>query len=1047
MRIIIDLQACQHGTPEQRATARDLALQLVQEGGKHEVWLALNSSFPEQIGTLRELFCAIVPASRFIVFDIPTVDDALPASARWLARAGDELRIGAFAGVEPDMVLTLDFSPYRVRNVADGMGHAFPEIAHAVRVTDIEALARSLQRDETGECAARLAQLGKADLLLVESAAAREALAALLPDSAIAVTGSDLWLRLENTATGHAAPAAPAARPRLAYISPLPPEKSGIADYSAELLPELARYYDIDVVIDQPTLAAPWIEANLPVRTVAYFEEHAEEYAHRLYHFGNSMMHRHMFGLLQRHPGAVVLHDFYLANVLHAMHHSGYQPGILFDALYRSHGFGAVLDYDREGEHAAVWKYPCNKEVLDAATGIIVHSAYPKMLAQHWYGPDAATHWHTLPLLRGHPGGDQAELRRAARAELGLTDDEFIVCSFGMLGPTKLNDRLLDAWLASPLVDERHCQLVFVGELGGGDYGRDLPARISVSPGRKRIRITGFVTQAMYQTYLAACDVAVQLRSNTRGETSAAVLDCLLHGIPTVINAHGAMAELPSDVLVKLEDEFDTAALADALTTLYRDPAARRRLSEAGSRYIEAEHSPAHVGTLYRDTLERLGTFNPRRTYLRQLEAVRALRPEKALLQEDLRRCARALAANQRGNGPRQLLVDVSAMVQTDLKTGIQRVVRSILQALLVDPPAGYRVEPVYSPGNCVPYRYARAWMQHSLKTPVHDLDDAPIETQPGDMFLGLDLMMHGIHQNRPLLQSYRDRGMQVHFVVYDLLPVLRPDFFPFGSEGGFADWLDTIGSVSDGLTAISRAVADELADWYETHPPTRSTPLPLNYFHLGADIDASAPSTGLPANTDQLLERLASRPTIVMVGTIEPRKGHQQSVDAFELLWRDGHDVNLVIVGKQGWMVDDLAKQLRDHPERDRRLFWLQGVSDELLMKVYDNASGLLAASQGEGFGLPLIEAAQKGIPIIARGLPVFREVAGTHAWYFDGDTPQALAQAMAEWLKLAAQRTAPQSSEMPWLTWRDSAGQLKTALTSDQPYRSVTLCNKAAT
>jgi glycosyltransferase involved in cell wall biosynthesis len=201
---------------------------------------------------------------------------------------------------------------------------------------------------------------------------------------------------------------------------------------------------------------------------------------------------------------------------------------------------------------------------------------------------------------------------------------------------------------------------------------------------------------------------------------------------------------------------------------------------------------------------------------------------------------------------------------------------------------------------------------------------------------------------------------------------------------------------------------------------------LQLGWFHLGADINASAPSTGLPANAQAVFDAVAARPTFIMVGTVEPRKGHAQTLAAFELLWEQGVDANLVVVGKQGWMMEALAERMNSHPERDKRLFWMAGVSDEMLLKLYANSSALLSPSEGEGFGLPLIEAAQHHIPIIARDIPVFREVAREYAYYFDGKEPEALARAINEWLELQRQGKAPSSEAMPWLTWKQSAQQV---------------------
>lgn len=107
-------------------------------------------------------------------------------------------------------------------------------------------------------------------------------------------------------------------------------------------------------------------------------------------------------------------------------------------------------------------------------------------------------------------------------------------------------------------------------------------------------------------------------------------------------------------------------------------------------------------------------------------------------------------------------------------------------------------------------------------------------------------------------------------------------------------------------------------------------------------------------------------------------------------------------------------------------RLIWLPAVSDELLHELYSAASALIAASELEGFGLPLVEAAKHGLPIIARDIPVFREVAREHAFFFEGRDPASLAVALTNWLALAASGQEPPSRGMPIKTWAESARQL---------------------
>ena len=107
-------------------------------------------------------------------------------------------------------------------------------------------------------------------------------------------------------------------------------------------------------------------------------------------------------------------------------------------------------------------------------------------------------------------------------------------------------------------------------------------------------------------------------------------------------------------------------------------------------------------------------------------------------------------------------------------------------------------------------------------------------------------------------------------------------------------------------------------------------------------------------------------------------------------------------------------------------RLAWLQGIDDHALQQLYRDSACLLVPSEGEGFGLPLIEAARQGLPVIARDLPVFREVAGAHAYYFNATDGAGLAQALRDWLALDARGAAPASAAMPWQTWADNADAL---------------------
>lgn len=393
----------------------------------------------------------------------------------------------------------------------------------------------------------------------------------------------------------------------------------------------------------------------------------------------------------------------------------------------------------------------------------------------------------------------------------------------------------------------------------------------------------------------------------------------------------------------------------------------------------------------------------------------------------DIQRLAKAIDYSLQGPaGKPTLFVDISELCKHDGKSGIQRVVRSILVEWLNHPPEAYEIKPVYTKVGEPFYRYAAQFTTMFLgKEASETVQDEAISYRAGDVYLCLDLLMDVLPHKQTYLDTMRAHGVSIFFVVYDLLILQLPHCFIESLQAHYVKWIHTVAQY-DGAMCISHAVADELREWLDKNVPSRKRPFRIGAFHLGADIDQSMPSTGLPENPALRIESLEPFPNFLMVGTLEPRKGHEQTLDAFELLWAAGVQANLIIVGKHGWLVDELAARLLSHPELGRRLLWLEGVSDEYLEHLYNHCDCLIAASYGEGFGLPLIEAAQHKLPIIARELPVFREVAGEFAWYFNGATAQDIAESLTEWLKLYEYKLHPQSGEMPWLTWKGSAQQL---------------------
>jgi glycosyltransferase involved in cell wall biosynthesis len=341
-------------------------------------------------------------------------------------------------------------------------------------------------------------------------------------------------------------------------------------------------------------------------------------------------------------------------------------------------------------------------------------------------------------------------------------------------------------------------------------------------------------------------------------------------------------------------------------------------------------------------------------------------------------------------------------------------------------------------------YRLAKNFTFNLLNVQFKLFEDEVIDPQSGDIVLVLDMSGDMLlnAKNFGLFKSMQVNGVKIYSILYDLLPIESPQFFPSFSKESHQNHL-TVLSDFDGILCISEAVRANFKKWLfeSAHSHSKWDSLSIKNIYLGADLENSFSTFGFPENAEFLLKRISESLTFLMVGTIEPRKGYMEAVTAFEKLWDSGFELNLVIIGKEGWKdlpsherheILEVVKYLKAHPLLNKRIFWVEDASDEFLKVLYARSTCLIAASYGEGFGLPLIEAAQLGLPIIARDISVFREVAQEHAFYFN-DGVSELSKAIQNWLALYASNSHPKSDNLRWITWEESAEKLISTLLDD--------------
>ncbi|QWD92047.1 glycosyltransferase [Polynucleobacter asymbioticus] len=1051
------MQSAQAGKNRESENAINFAIAVAKNCGEHEIFIALSEYFPKSLENIREKFRGILPAENIRVWSAPgSIRLDNPNNIVW-NRVAEIIREGFLGALNPDLVhlcsVTQGYEEDVISGVVDNNGVNNISVMLLEGADFYTSIENNKDQNYSRYLKNNLSKLRSNSLVFVDSEITSHYLRKNfdIPSSNIielkgsevsdwneaaikTISSWELWVDINKIKKQNINFLQ---KKKMAYVSPMPPIKSGIADYSAELIIHLSEYYEIQVI--DCTIMDEVCNSH-DYKSIEWLRENSDGFDRIIYHFGNSPYHHGLVKLIEDIPGIAVMHDFYLGHLLQYIEGTGEIENAWRRALYDAHGYRAVkASYLSKEYEKLAFEYPVNFNIVKNATGIVVHSEYAKSLAKKFYGENISKDWHVIPLIR-KPA--QKIEKNIARKLLGIDSGVFLVASFGHLGLLKQNKKLIEAWNASSLSQSANCKLVFVGENSKDEYGLELKKAIIDNHLADQIRMTGYVSTEEYELYLSAADLAVQLRTLSRGETSAAVYDCLSYGLPLIVNANGSMRELNKEYVSIISDNFAELELVRALEAHWGDVDSKFRTGTCSIELLTKNNSGKKCAQLYFESIEKSYEDKSVTTLETARKVVEYTRHsfEDSELVRISSHIAKSLMTTKR---QKSIFVDVTVTYGNDYKTGIQRVVRALLLALIESPPDGYRIEPVYitSNGGSWHIRHAHKYTLEMLGCGVDGFSDDPVDVGLGDIMLLLDFSSGFIvepESSQGLFSNYRNFGVKVWTFIYDLLPISLPSSFPPFMQGYHQRWLEIISSF-DGAICISKAVSEEYIDWRDRNGFHEIDKLPFitKWLHLGADIASSSPSIGLPENASNVLKKLTSSITFLMVGTVEPRKGHLQVLEAFNILWEKGEDISLCIVGKRGWndsigVMEKTSIQLTKNKQVGKRLFWIEHASDEYLERIYSSSECLICASYGEGFGLPLIEGANHGISIIARDIPVFHEVAGDGAYYFSAKTSEELASQLSEWISLYGNGVAPKSSDIKHITWRECGDLLGSYLTN---------------
>lgn len=384
-------------------------------------------------------------------------------------------------------------------------------------------------------------------------------------------------------------------KPSLLFASPFPPLQTGIADLSVLLVEALREHFELTLLTDEPDRCQFEGLQALACRPEAV---DWDRYRLRLYNIGNNpWYHGNIYHCCLRYPGVVLLHEpviYYLYVGCYRTYPDFYDRVLSMEG---PSGLAMIRWLTKQGrdllDFSEPQSLPFNKELIDSGNRFLVHSQYAlRHVLARATSPVVVSHIpQAVPALPAWSREDKL----AARGRLGISEDAKVMASFGFVAPTKLNDVICRA--INRLNSEGPAKAHYV-MVGAGSYVDAFRSDY--------IRVTGYIDTNQYDDYLAACDLVLNLRYPTMGETSAAALRALRTGKPCVFNNVGWFTELPDNIAVKIEPD-PSGILCEMLYRLFRlfleDPSPFEELGANAAKYIADVHDTATIARRIADFL------------------------------------------------------------------------------------------------------------------------------------------------------------------------------------------------------------------------------------------------------------------------------------------------------------------------------------------------------------------------------------------------------------------------------------------------------------
>ena len=368
-----------------------------------------------------------------------------------------------------------------------------------------------------------------------------------------------------------------------------------------------------------------------------------------------------------------------------------------------------------------------------------------------------------------------------------------------------------------------------------------------------------------------------------------------------------------------------------------------------------------------------------------------------------------------------KIFVDVTVLTMATFITGIQRVTRE-LSVRLIERKKEEVILLHYNASGDVYYRIDNdAFVDYytenkGVKEKMITKEAVSLkQIGEGTIFFDLDAAWMCRMKRSYLLPILKRQGARIIAHIYDIISVTHPQYCLQRGVYNFMDFIGAHLQYADAFVVNAKATVTELekltAGLGCKLPDCTVIPLGADFKELGVITDEEVSSS--------LVQIVNSKPFVLMVGTIEPRKNHKLLLEAYDKeLKKQGY--HIIMAGYMGWNMESFERKLKEHPDYGKGIYHFEGLGDKEINYLYQKAQCLVFASYTEGFGLPIVEALQRGTPVVAADVSVLREVGGEHCTWFEQDNAEDLSR------KILAQKNVERKTVFWTNSWDDSMEKL---------------------